>query len=63
MDFKLHSKFKMTGDQPEAVEKLVNSIKSGNKFDAKRSYGFRKNFHDGKYNRKDSAADARNCSQ
>lgn len=32
MDFKLHSKFKMTGDQPEAVEKLVNSIKSGNKF-------------------------------
>lgn len=32
MDFKLHSKFKMAGDQPEAVEKLVNSIKSGNKF-------------------------------
>lgn len=32
MDFKIHSKFKMTGDQPEAVEKLVNSIKSGNKF-------------------------------
>lgn len=32
MDFKLHSKFNMTGDQPEAVEKLVNSIKNGNKF-------------------------------
>lgn len=32
MDFKLHSKFKMTGDQPEAVEKLANSINSGNKF-------------------------------
>lgn len=32
MDFKLHSKFKMTGDQPEAVQKLANSINSGNKF-------------------------------
>lgn len=32
MDFKLHSKFKMTGDQPEAVEKLANSINSGHKF-------------------------------
>lgn len=32
MDFKLHSKFKMTGDQPEAVKKLANSINSGNKF-------------------------------
>lgn len=32
MDFKIHSKFKMTGDQPEAVEKLVNSIKAGNKY-------------------------------
>lgn len=32
MDFKIHSKFKMTGDQPEAVEKLANSINSGNKF-------------------------------
>lgn len=32
MEFKLHSKFKMTGDQPEAVEKLANSINSGNKF-------------------------------
>lgn len=32
MDFKLHSKFQMTGDQPEAVEKLANSINSGNKF-------------------------------
>ena len=32
MDFKLYSKFKMTGDQPEAVEKLANSINSGNKF-------------------------------
>ncbi|MDO4282485.1 MAG: excinuclease ABC subunit UvrB [Clostridia bacterium] len=27
--FKLHSKFKPTGDQPEAIEKLVNGIKKG----------------------------------
>ena len=27
--FKLHSEFKMMGDQPQAVEKLVNGIKAG----------------------------------
>lgn len=27
--FKLHSKFKPTGDQPEAIKKLVNGIKNG----------------------------------
>ena len=29
MDFKLHSKFKPTGDQPEAIKKLVKGIKDG----------------------------------
>ncbi len=29
--FKLHSKFKPTGDQPEAIKALVDGIKSGNK--------------------------------
>ena len=28
-DFKLHSEYKMMGDQPQAVEKLVNGIKAG----------------------------------
>lgn len=28
--FKLHSKFKPTGDQPEAIKKLVDGIKKGN---------------------------------
>lgn len=30
MDFKLHSPFKATGDQPEAIEKLVEGLKEGN---------------------------------
>ena len=31
MDFKLHSAYKPTGDQPEAIDKIVNSINSGNR--------------------------------
>ncbi len=31
MEFKLHSSYKPTGDQPEAVDKIVQSIKSGNR--------------------------------
>lgn len=29
--FKLHSKYKPTGDQPQAIDKIVESIESGNK--------------------------------
>ena len=32
MQFKLHSKYKPTGDQPQAIEKIVNSIKSGERY-------------------------------
>ena len=31
MEFKLHSEYKPTGDQPEAIEKLVKGIKEGKK--------------------------------
>ena len=31
MDFKLKSEYKPTGDQPEAIEKLVGSIRAGNR--------------------------------
>ena len=31
MDFKLKSEYKPTGDQPQAIDDLVDSIKSGNK--------------------------------
>ncbi|MGR7916259.1 excinuclease ABC subunit UvrB [Finegoldia sp. P1-F-LS] len=29
MEFKLHSKFKPTGDQPQAIDKLANGLKNG----------------------------------
>lgn len=32
MEFKLHSDYKPTGDQPQAIEKLVNGFKEGNQF-------------------------------
>ena len=31
MEFKLHSEYKPTGDQPQAIEKLANGIKEGKK--------------------------------
>ena len=32
MDFKLHSEFKPTGDQPRAIEQLVNGINTAEKY-------------------------------
>ena len=32
MEFKLHSEYKPTGDQPKAIEKLVKGFKEGNQF-------------------------------
>ena len=32
MEFKLHSKYQPTGDQPQAIEKIVNGFKKGMKF-------------------------------
>ena len=51
--FKLVSNYKPTGDQPEAIEYLSNGIKEGKKFQTLLGVtGSRKNFHNGKYNRK-----------
>jgi len=33
MDFKLHSEYKPTGDQPQAIEQLVKGFKEGNQFE------------------------------
>ncbi len=33
MDFKLHSEYKPTGDQPQAIAKLVEGFKQGNQFE------------------------------
>ena len=31
MEFKIHSKYQPTGDQPQTIETLVKSIEAGNK--------------------------------
>ena len=31
--FELHSEYKPTGDQPQAIEKLVKGFKEGNQFE------------------------------
>ncbi|MCR4749822.1 MAG: excinuclease ABC subunit UvrB [Lachnospiraceae bacterium] len=33
MDFKLHSEYKPTGDQPQAIKELVEGFKAGNQFE------------------------------
>ena len=51
--FKLHSEFKPTGDQPQAIEYLVKGINEGKKFQTLLGVtGSRKNFYYGQYNRK-----------
>jgi excinuclease UvrABC helicase subunit UvrB len=53
--FKLHSEYKPTGDQPEAIDYLVSGINKGKKFQTLLGVtGSRKNFHNGKYNRKNT---------
>lgn len=32
LEFKLHSKYQPTGDQPQAIEKIANGFKKGMKF-------------------------------
>ena len=57
--FKLVSDFKPTGDQPQAIEKLVDGIKQGKKFQTLLGVtGSRKNFYYGKYNTKSSKTNA-----
>lgn len=51
--FKLVSNYKPTGDQPQAIEYLSKGIKEGKKFQTLLGVtGSRKNFYNGKYNRK-----------
>ena len=48
--FKLHSEFKPTGDQPQAIEYLSKGIKEGKKFQTLLGVtGSRKNLYYGKY--------------
>lgn len=55
--FKLHSDFKPTGDQPQAIEYLSKGIEEGKKFQTLLGVtGSRKNLHYGKYYTKSSEA-------
>ena len=48
--FKLHSDYKPTGDQPQAIEYLSRGIEEGKKYQTLLGVtGSRKNFHNGKY--------------
>lgn len=53
--FKLVSKYKPTGDQPEAIEYLSKGIEEGKKFQTLLGVtGSRKNIYNGEYNSKDT---------
>ena len=55
--FKLQSDFKPTGDQPNAIEYLVDGINEGKKFQTLLGVtGSRENFYNGEYNWKNSEA-------
>ena len=48
--FKLHSSYKPTGDQPQAIEYLSKGILEGQKYQTLLGVtGSRKNFYNGKY--------------
>ena len=50
--FKIHSEYMPAGDQPKAIEKLVNGLNKGEKFQTLLGVtGSRKNIYNGKYYR------------
>lgn len=49
--FKLHSEYKPTGDQPNAIKYLSKGIEDGEKYQTLLGVtGSRKNLYNGKYN-------------
>ena len=53
--FKLHSEYKPTGDQPNAIKYLSKGIEDGKKYQTLIGVtGSRKNLYNGKYNRKNT---------
>lgn len=57
--FKLHSEFRPTGDQPQAIDYLVKGINEGKKFQTLLGVtGSRKDFHNGEYNRANAKTNA-----
>jgi len=55
--FEIHSDFKPAGDQPQAIEKLVEGLSRGEKFQTLLGVtGSRKNFYNGKCYREGAKA-------
>ena len=53
--FKLHSEYKPTGDQPNAIKYLSKGIEDGKKYQTLLGVtGSRKSLYNGKYNRKNT---------
>lgn len=62
--FKLVSNYKPTGDQPQAIDYLVNGINEGKKFQTLLGVtGSRKNLHNGKYNKQSAKTNISTCTQ
>ena len=62
--FKLHSEYKPTGDQPQAIEYLSKGIEEGKKFQTLLGVtGSRKDIYNGKYYRKNTKTNACTCTQ
>ena len=62
--FKLHSEYKPTGDQPQAIEYLSKGIEEGKKFQTLLGVtGSRKDLYNGKYNRKNTKTNTSTCTQ
>ena len=63
-EFKVHSEFEMMGDQPQAVEKIAESIESGNRFpDSAWRYWIWQDLYDGKDYREGAETDTDNFAQ
>ena len=61
--FILHSSYKPTGDQPEAIDKLVAGVEAGYRDQTLLGVtGSGKNLYHGKYYRKGKPPDAHPCS-
>ena len=58
MDFKLHSEYTPAGDQPKAIDELVNGVESGMK---EQTLLGGKNLHDGERHREAQPPYARFC--
>lgn len=58
--FKLHSEYRPTGDQPQAIEYLSKGIKEGKKFQTLLGVtGSRKNLYNGEYHWKSTETNTR----